>query len=132
MVLLDSPPETEPTVRTVPMPSDVNANGDIFGGWVLSQMDIAGGVLASDRAEGRVVTIAIEAMRFHKPIAVGEVVSLYGKIVKIGRTSITVHLETWACRNSSGKEVKVTEGTIVYVAISRDGKPRLLPDLGVA
>ncbi len=132
MVLLDSPPETEPTVRTVPMPSDVNANGDIFGGWVLSQMDIAGGVLASDRAEGRVVTIAIEAMRFHKPIAVGEVVSLYGKIVKIGRTSITVHLETWACRNSSGKEVKVTEGTFVYVAISRDGKPRLLPDLGVA
>ena len=129
MVLLDSPPETEPTVRTLPMPSDVNANGDIFGGWVLSQMDIAGGVLASDRAEGRVVTIAIEAMRFHKPIAVGEVVSLYGKIVKIGRTSITVHLETWACRNSSGKEVKVTEGTFVYVAIATDGKPRVLPDL---
>ena len=129
MVLLDSPPETEPTVRTVPMPSDVNANGDIFGGWVLSQMDIAGGVLASDRAQGRVVTIAIEAMRFHKPIAVGDIVSLYGKIVEIGRTSVTVHLETWARRNSSGKEVKVTEGTFVYVAIATDGKPRVLPDL---
>ncbi len=129
MTLLDIPPETEPTVRTVPMPSDANANGDIFGGWVLSQMDIAGGVLASDRAQGRVVTIAIEAMRFHKPIAVGDIVSLYGKIVEIGRTSVTVHLETWARRNSSGKEVKVTEGTFVYVAIATDGKPRVLPDL---
>lgn len=129
MTLLDIPPETEPTVRTVPMPSDANANGDIFGGWVLSQMDIAGGVLASDRAQGRVVTIAIEAMRFHKPIAVGDIVSLYGKIVKIGRTSVTVHLETWARRNSSGKEVKVTEGTFVYVAIATDGKPRVLPNL---
>ena len=129
MTLLDIPPETEPTVRTVPMPSDANANGDIFGGWVLSQMDIAGGVLASDRAQGRVVTIAIEAMRFHKPIAVGDIDSLYGKIVEIGRTSVTVHLETWARRNSSGKEVKVTEGTFVYVAIATDGKPRVLPDL---
>jgi len=129
MTLLGIPPESEPTVRTVPMPSDANANGDIFGGWVLSQMDIAGGVLASDRARGRVVTIAIEAMRFHKPIAVGDVVSLYGKLVKIGNTSITVHLETWARKISSGKQVKVTEGTFVYVAISREGKPRLLPTL---
>lgn len=129
MTLLDISQKTEPTVRTVPMPSDANANGDIFGGWVLSQMDIAGGVLASDRAQGRVVTIAIEAMRFHKPIAVGDVVSLYAKIIKVGRTSITVHLETLARRNSSAQEVKVTEGTFVYVAISRDGKPRLLPNL---
>ena len=129
MTLLDISQKTEPTVRTVPMPSDANANGDIFGGWVLSQMDIAGGVLASDRAQGRVVTVAIEAMRFHQPIAVGDVVSLYGEIVNVGRTSITVHLETWARRNSSGKEVKVTEGTFVFVAISRDGKPQLLPNL---
>ena len=123
------PPTIDPTIRTVPMPSDANANGDIFGGWVLSQMDIAGGVLASKRSNGRVVTVAIDAMRFHKPIAIGDVVSLYAEIVKTGNTSISVHIETWARARSRKTEVMVTEGLYVYVAIDSNGKPRQLPTL---
>ena len=118
------PPEGEPTVRTVPMPAAANANGDIFGGWVLSQMDIAGGVLASECAAGRVVTVAVEAMRFHKPIAVGDLVSLYASVEKTGNTSISVRVETWARRRAGREEVKVTEGTYIFVAIDDAGQPR--------
>ncbi|MBE05310.1 MAG: acyl-CoA thioesterase [Gammaproteobacteria bacterium] len=120
----NSPPDREPTVRSVPMPADVNANGDIFGGWVMSQMDIAGGVLASEIANGRVVTVAVEAMRFLKPIAVGDLVSLYTTVNRKGTTSISIHIETWARRRVKSEMVLVTEGTYVYVAIDRLGKPR--------
>ncbi len=114
----------EPAIRTVPRPLDANSNGDIFGGWVLSQMDIAGAVPAIERAQGRVATVAIDAMTFHAPIYVGDLVSLYAAIEKVGRTSITVKIETIARRGASGEHVRVTEGTFVYVAIDDAGKPR--------
>jgi acyl-CoA thioesterase YciA len=114
----------EPMVRTVAMPADANANGDIFGGWVLSQMDIAGGVCAGRVAKGRTTTVAVEAMTFHKPIEIGDLVSVYAEITRIGRTSIAVRVETVATRRDSAEEVKVTEGTFVYVAIDDAGRPR--------
>lgn len=116
----------EPIIRTVPMPSDLNANGDVFGGWVLSQMDVAGGIVAARRAQGRVVTVAINAMTFHQPIRVGDVVSIYAKVVKVGRTSLTVDMETIVERRLDPGEVKVTEGRFTYVAIDVHGKPRLV------
>ena len=122
------PPEAEPALRTLAMPGDANPSGDIFGGWVLAQMDLAGGVPAVSRAEGRVVTVAVEAMRFHAPIAVGDLVTCYARVVRSGRTSITVAIETWARRRRGSEEVKVTEGTFIYVAIDDDGRPRPLPD----
>jgi acyl-CoA thioesterase YciA len=114
----------EPVIRTAPMPSDVNANGDIFGGWVLAQMDIAGGIVAARRAEGRVVTVAIEAMTFHQPIKVGDVVSIYGEVVRIGNSSLAVRLETIVRRRLDPAEIKVTDGVFTYVAIGDDGRPR--------
>ncbi|MFC3226763.1 acyl-CoA thioesterase [Marinibaculum pumilum] len=114
----------EPVIRTAPMPSDCNNNGDIFGGWVLSQMDVAGGIVASRRARGRVVTVAITAMRFNQPIRVGDVVSIYGHVSKVGKTSISVELETIVTRKLDPDEIKVTEGTFVFVAIDSDGQPR--------
>ena len=115
---------SEPAIRTVPMPSDANSNGDIFGGWVLSQMDIAGGTIAARRAHGRVATVAIDAMTFKRPIAVGDIVSIYGDVVRVGRTSITVHLETIVRKRVGPEEISVTEGTFVYVAIDENGQPR--------
>jgi len=117
----------EPMVRTVAMPADTNANGDIFGGWVLSQMDIAGGVAAGRVALGRTVTVAVEAMSFHQPVRIGDVVSAFADVVRIGRTSITVRVETWVTRRDRAEPLKVTEGTFVYVAIDDDGKPRAVP-----
>ncbi len=114
----------EPAVRTVPMPSDSNNNGDIFGGWVLSQMDIAGGTIAARVAKGRVVTVAVDAMTFHRPIQVGDLVSIYGQVSKVGRTSITVDLETIVERRLEPGEIKVTEGKYIFVAIDEDGNPR--------
>jgi acyl-CoA thioesterase YciA len=106
------------------MPADANPNGDIFGGWVLAQMDLAGAVPAARRAKGRIATVAVDAMRFHKPVFIGDLVSCYAKIVRIGTTSMSVHVETWAERRHDGSEVKVTEGTYVYVAIDKQGNPR--------
>lgn len=117
----------EPIIRTAPMPSDVNANGDIFGGWVLSQMDIAGGTVAARRALGRVATVAVQAMTFHQPIRVGDLVSIYGHVARVGRTSITVSMETIVVRQLDPTEIKVTEGDFVYVAIDDQGRPRPLP-----
>src|SRR5512138_466372 len=117
----------DPIVRTVPHPSDMNGNGDIFGGWVLSQMDIAGGAMAARVAKGRVATVAITAMTFVQPIKVGDMVSIYGKVDKIGRTSITIDLETVVQRRNDAKEIQVTHGTYVFVAIDQDGKPRQVP-----
>jgi acyl-CoA thioesterase YciA len=121
------PPALEPALRTIAMPADSNANGDIFGGWVLSQMDLAGGSLAVQRARGRVATVAVTGMTFHLPVFVGDEVSCYGRVAKVGRTSITVHIESWARRHRSGERVKVTEGTFTYVAIGEDRKPRPVP-----
>ena len=117
----------DPIVRTVPQPADMNGNGDIFGGWVLSQMDIAGGALAARRAKGRVATVAITAMTFVQPIKVGDMVSIYGDVVKVGRTSITIALETVVHRRHEETDLRVTHGTFVFVAIDKDGKPRAVP-----
>ncbi|HYM31648.1 MAG TPA: hotdog domain-containing protein [Candidatus Cybelea sp.] len=119
----------EPIIRAHPMPSDVNANGDIFGGWVLSQMDVAGGVVAARRARGRVATVAVQAMTFHQPIRVGDVVSIYGYVKRVGRTSITVSLETLVTRALDPTEIKVTEGDFVYVAIDPQGRPRVIESI---
>lgn len=114
----------DPIIRTAPAPADVNGNGDIFGGWVLSQMDIAGGIEAARVAQGRVATVAIAAMTFHQPIKVGDLVSIYGEVERIGRTSITIKLETIVQRRFDPTEIKVTEGTFVFVAIDEQGRPR--------
>ena len=98
MTETERPPQIEPALRTLAMPADANPNGDIFGGWVLAQMDLAGGVVAARRAGGRMVTVAVEAMRFHAPIAVGDLVTCYARVTKTGTTSITVDIETWARR----------------------------------
>ena len=116
-----------PAIRTVPMPADANANGDIFGGWVLSQMDLAGGTVAAERAGGRTVTVAVEAMTFHRPVYIGDIVSLYAEVTRVGRTSVAVKIDTYAQRRNTGEEVKVTEGTFVFVAVDKDGKPRPVP-----
>lgn len=124
---VETPPALDPALRTIAMPADANANGDIFGGWVLSQMDLAGGSLAVQRARGRVATVAVTGMTFHLPVFVGDEVSCYGRVIKVGRTSITVHIESWARRHRGGERVKVTEGTFTYVAIGEDRKPRPVP-----
>lgn len=124
---LDLPPEVEggPHLRTVAMPRDANAGGQIFGGWTLSQMDLAGGTFAAEQAEGRVVTVAIEAMRFLRPIAVGDEVSCYCSLEDTGETSIAVKVETWARSRGRGKPLeKVTEGIFTFVALGEDGKPK--------
>jgi len=121
------PPAREPALRAIAMPADSNANGDIFGGWVLSQMDLAGGSLAVQRARGRVATVAVTAMTFHLPVYIGDEVSCYGEVVRVGRTSITIHIESWARRHRGGERVKVTEGTFTYVAIGEDRRPRPVP-----
>ncbi len=109
------------------MPGDANPNGDIFGGWLLAQMDLAGGSVASQRAQGRVATVAITGMTFHRPVFIGDEVSCYAAVTKIGRTSITIHIETWVRRHLSSERVKVTEGIFTYVAIGTDRRPRAVP-----
>jgi acyl-CoA thioesterase YciA len=128
----DAQPARAPALRTLAMPADANPNGDIFGGWVMAQMDLAGSVPATERARGRIATVAMDGLRFHKPVFVGDLVSCYAEIVRIGTTSITVHVETWATRRFDTTAVKVTEGTLVYVAIDDDGRPRAVPRDGVA
>src|SRR5579871_201395 len=119
------PPDLEPALRTIAMPADTNPNGDIFGGWVLSQMDLAGGVAARQRTGGRIATVAIEAMKFLRPVMVGDLVTCYGEVLRIGRTSIAIRIETWARRLTALNEpVKVTEGVFTYVAIGDDRRPR--------
>ncbi len=117
-------PHGELTVRVVAMPSDTNANGDIFGGWVLSQMDLACGIVAAERAQGRVATIAVDAMTFIRPVKVGDVLCVYTAIDGIGRTSMKVHVEAWARRFRTHDRVKVTDATFTFVAIDEAGQPR--------
>ncbi len=121
-------PDREPTLRVVPLPADVNQNGDIFGGWVMSQVDIAGGVLAAQRARGRVATVAVNSFVFKQPVLVGDVVSFYAEIVRVGRTSITVDVEVYARRNPIDLvSIKVTEASLTYVAVGTDRRPRPVP-----
>ena len=117
-------PSGELTTRTLAMPADANPSGDIFGGWVLSQMDIAGGIAAGARAHGRVATVAIDAMQFLRPVRVGDVLCVYTSIVRVGRTSLAIRLEAWALRNRIGKREKVTEALFTFVALDSDGHPR--------
>jgi acyl-CoA thioesterase YciA len=123
-------PAGEPAIRTIAMPADTNPNGDIFGGWIMARMDTAGAVAAVRLARGRVATVAVTGMTFHKPVLVGDLVSCYAEVMKVGRTSMTVTVETWIDRNRSGESYKVTEGTFVYVAIDDKGKPRQVPAPG--
>jgi acyl-CoA thioesterase YciA len=121
-------PVGELTTRTLAMPADANPSGDIFGGWVLSQMDIAGGLSAGRRAQGRVATIAIEAMQFIKPVHVGDVLCVYTSLAREGRTSVSVSIEAWVLRNRLGERVKVTQGVFTFVALDREGRPTPLPE----
>lgn len=120
-------PQGTLTLQTVPMPADTNSGGDVFGGWVVSQMDIAAGTTATDRAKGRCATVAIEALRFHAPVLVGDLFSVYSGITRTGRTSITMHLEAWVRRQRTGERMLVTEGDFTFVAISDSGVTRPLP-----
>ena len=120
-------PDKEPALRVVPMPADVNQNGDIFGGWVMSQVDVAGSIPASRRARGRVATVAVNSFVFKQPVLIGDVVSFYAEIKRIGRTSITVEVEVYAQRNPDDVIcVKVTEASLTYVAVGADRRPRTL------
>jgi acyl-CoA thioesterase YciA len=118
------PPTAEAALRTIAMPADANPSGDIFGGWLLSQMDLAGGVVAAQRAQGRVATVAIEAMKFHKPVMVGDEVSCYCAIARVGTTSLTIHIESWVRRANGRERLKVTEGMFTYVALDAGRHPR--------
>jgi acyl-CoA thioesterase YciA len=120
-------PRTLPLVRVIAMPADANPNGDIFGGWLLSQMDLAGGSLAAQRARGRCATVAVDGMVFHEPVFVGDEVSCYGELVKTGRSSMTVRIEAWRRHLATDDVRKVTEATFTYVAIGENRRPRALP-----
>jgi acyl-CoA thioesterase YciA len=121
-------PDTEPALRVVPMPADANQHGDIFGGWVMSQVDVAGSIPASRRARGRVATVAVNSFVFREPVLIGDVVSFYAQITREGRTSITVSVEVYAQRNPTEVIcVKVTEASLTYVAVAPDRRPRVLP-----
>jgi acyl-CoA thioesterase YciA len=125
-------PVRQPVLRVMPMPADVNAAGDIFGGWVMAQVDIAGGVAAMRRARGRVATVAVNSFQFRQPISVGDVVSFYADIVRVGRTSITVDVAVYAERDpASPVVVKVTEAILTYVALNADGSKREVPAVAV-
>jgi len=127
----DTNPRGELAIRQLAMPANLNAGGHIFGGWLLSQMDIAGGITASDRARGRVATVAVTAMEFHHPVHVGDVLCCYADIRKVGNSSITIHVQAWAHRRDGPQidEIKVTAGDFVFVALNEDGAKRLLPPI---
>ena len=122
-------PEGQPVGRVIAMPADTNPEGDIFGGWLLAQMDLAGATPAFERANGRCATVALDGMVFHQPVSVGDEVSTYAKVIHTGRTSIRVHVEAWkrARGQSEALSVRVTEGVFTYVAIDSERKPRPLP-----
>ena len=124
-----SEPRSEPILRVVPRPGDINANGHIFGGWVLSQMDIAAGIVASRRADGPVATVAIEAMEFIAPILLQDIISVYARIERTGRSSMAIRIEVVADRDRGSRQVKVTEGVFTFVALDSDNRPRPLPAL---
>lgn len=113
----------DPALRVVPMPSDANYSGDIFGGWIMSQVDVAGSIPATRLARGRIVTIAVNSFLFRQPVMIGDLVSFYAEVVRVGRTSITVDVEVYAQRRSLHETVKVTEATLTYVAVDEERRP---------
>ncbi|TNE26939.1 MAG: acyl-CoA thioesterase [Alphaproteobacteria bacterium] len=119
--------ERIPALRTIAMPADTNPRGDIFGGWLLSQMDLAGSILAQKLAKHRVATVGVQAMTFHKPVFVGDEVSCYTDLVRIGNTSVTVQIESWARRRDEETEMKVTEGQFTYVAVDENRRAVQIP-----
>ena len=122
------PSDKELVMRVLPMPADSNANGDIFGGWIMAQVDLAGSVLPVRIAKGRVTTVAVNQFVFKQPVSIGDLLSFYATVERVGNTSITVHVEVYAERNPADVQVvKVTEANLTYVAIDRDGKPRQIP-----
>jgi acyl-CoA thioesterase YciA len=122
------PQDKELVLKVIPMPADCNANGDIFGGWVMAQVDLAGSVLPARRAQGRMATVAVNEFIFKQPVRIGDLLSFYSEITRVGRTSITVSVEVYAERmRSQGAYTKVTEAQLTYVAIDENGKPRALP-----
>ena len=118
------PERRDPAIRVTAMPADANAYGDIFGGWLMSLMDSAAGLIAARRSKGRAVTVAMDGMQFHEPVSIGDEVSVYGEIVKIGRTSLTIAVEAWRRHRHEEVEVKVTEATFTFVAVDQNNRPR--------
>jgi len=121
------PPLSPVALQTIAMPADTNVNGDIFGGWLMAQMDLGASVPARTRAKGRVATVAVEGMTFHEPVLVGDLVSIHADIIKEGRTSLHIGVEVWVTRQPSGDRKKVTEARFIFVAVDSDGKKRPLP-----
>ena len=125
---LSLPKDLDLVMRVMPMPSDSNANGDIFGGWIMAQVDLAGAVLPSRIARGRIATVAVNEFIFKQPVSIGDLLSFYAQVVRVGRTSVTVRVEVYAERNPADLHVvKVTEANLTYVAIDREGEPREIP-----
>jgi acyl-CoA thioesterase YciA len=128
VVPLHLPDDRQLVLRVMPMPADANGNGDIFGGWIMAQVDLAGAVMPARIAKGRIATVAVNQFIFKQPVSVGDLLSFYAKVERIGRTSITVNVEVYAERNPADLHVvKVTEANLTYVAIDRDGQPRPIP-----
>ncbi|WP_322896227.1 MULTISPECIES: acyl-CoA thioesterase [unclassified Yoonia] len=123
MTSQQQPPQGEPTIRTIAMPADTNPSGDIFGGWLMSQMDLAAGSVAALTSGGRSATIAVDAMIFHRPVKVGDEVSLYAALVRLGRTSMTIHVDAWRRLRASDKSEMVTEANFTFVALDDAGNP---------
>lgn len=117
-------PRGELTLRTLAMPADANPAGDIFGGWVMSQMDIGSALCAVERTQSRVVTAAVDRMNFIAPVHVGDVLCVYAEVDKVGRTSLNIHVEAWVLRNKQGQRVQVTQGTFIFVALDDEGRPK--------
>lgn len=125
--MTETAPDTrQPTLRVVARPADTNSSGDIFGGWIMSQVDIAGSIAAYRLARGRVVTVAVDSLQFHQPVLIGDLVSCYAEVIRVGRTSMTVHVEVFAERDRGGRaqHLRVTEAKVTYVAVGEDGRPR--------
>lgn len=121
-------PDTQPAIRVAAMPADTNSAGTIFGGWIMSQVDIAGSIAALERARGRVVTVAVNSFEFHQPVFPGDLISCYSEVIKVGRTSLTVKVEVYAQRNPGNLEtIKVTEAELTFVALDENRKPRNIP-----
>ena len=124
MTASESVPQNEPAIRIIAMPADANPSGDIFGGWIMSMMDMAGGTTAYRRAGGRVATVAVETIEFHRPVTIGDEVSCYTEILRVGRSSIAVRVDVWVRSMREGDPVKVTEGVFTFVALDANKRPR--------
>ena len=124
--MTDLPPDRAPTIRVTTMPADANPYGDIFGGWLMSQMDMAAGLVASRHSRGRAVTIAVDGMKFHAPVAIGDEVSVFTELVAVGRTSMTIEVEAWRRGRHVEEQCRVTQARFVFVAIDEERRPRVV------